>query len=46
MKLLEPSQLRPINVADFRKSLKGVKPSVSSSDLQQYVDWDKLYGSN
>lgn len=39
-------QIRPMSVVDFHKSLKSAKPSVSQDDLQHYIDWNKLFGSN
>ncbi|CAJ1969426.1 unnamed protein product [Cylindrotheca closterium] len=35
-----------ISYKHFRKSLKGTKPSVAPSDLIQYEEWDKVYGTN
>jgi SpoVK/Ycf46/Vps4 family AAA+-type ATPase len=35
----------PISYKHFRRSLRGMKPSVGPMDLVQYLEWDKLYGS-
>jgi SpoVK/Ycf46/Vps4 family AAA+-type ATPase len=35
----------PIAYKHFRRSLKGMKPSVAPSDLVQYEEWDQTYGS-
>ncbi|CAF4788353.1 unnamed protein product, partial [Rotaria sp. Silwood2] len=37
--------VRGISADDFIKSLKAIRPSVSESDLKQYEDWNKTYGS-
>ncbi|CAF4948101.1 unnamed protein product, partial [Rotaria sp. Silwood1] len=37
--------VRGISLEDFVKSLKAIRPSVSESDLKQYEDWNKAYGS-
>jgi fidgetin-like protein 1 len=34
-----------ITFKHFKRSLKGTKPSVAPSDLVQYEEWDKIYGS-
>uniref|UniRef100_A0A1A9WM79 AAA+ ATPase domain-containing protein n=1 Tax=Glossina brevipalpis TaxID=37001 RepID=A0A1A9WM79_9MUSC len=38
--------LRCVNVDDFHSALNKVLPSVSQQDLQQYLDWNKIYGSS
>ena len=35
----------PISYKNFRQSLRGMNPSVAPSDLVQYEEWDKTYGS-
>ena len=35
----------PISYKHFQKSLRGTRPSVAQSDLKQYVEWDKTYGT-
>ncbi|XP_050312839.1 fidgetin-like protein 1 [Anthonomus grandis grandis] len=42
---IRASQVRPLEMADFRCSLERVKPSVSQNDLVHYVSWNKTYGS-
>ncbi|XP_058819248.1 fidgetin-like protein 1 isoform X2 [Topomyia yanbarensis] len=37
--------VRPVCYADFKNALGRVRASVSQNDLQQYVQWDRLYGS-
>ncbi|XP_023295027.2 fidgetin-like protein 1 [Lucilia cuprina] len=38
--------LRPVEKEDFFTALKKIRPSVSQSDLNQYVEWNKTYGSS
>ncbi|XP_037823257.1 fidgetin-like protein 1 [Lucilia sericata] len=38
--------LRPVEKEDFYTALKKIRPSVSQSDLNQYVEWNKTYGSS
>ncbi|XP_065355866.1 fidgetin-like protein 1 [Calliphora vicina] len=38
--------LRPVIKDDFHTALKNIRPSVSQSDLKQYVEWNKTYGSS
>lgn len=35
----------PISNSHFRRALRAMKPSVASSDLKPYEDWDDLYGT-
>jgi SpoVK/Ycf46/Vps4 family AAA+-type ATPase len=42
---ISPDQVRPVTVDDFRSALTRVRASVSPHDLDNYVAWDKLYGS-
>ncbi|XP_055858488.1 fidgetin-like protein 1 isoform X2 [Episyrphus balteatus] len=37
--------VRPVQVNDFHLALKRVKASVSEKDLQQYADWNRIYGA-
>jgi SpoVK/Ycf46/Vps4 family AAA+-type ATPase len=37
-------QVRPIEVADFIRSLKRVKSSVADKDLSIYEEWDRQFG--
>lgn len=41
-----PDKIRPINLDDFKASLKYIRPSVLSESLQQYEDWAQKYGSS
>ncbi|CAF1460385.1 unnamed protein product [Rotaria sp. Silwood1] len=45
IELLSSEEVRGISLEDFVKSLKAIRPSVSESDLKQYEDWNKAYGS-
>jgi SpoVK/Ycf46/Vps4 family AAA+-type ATPase len=42
---VEVKDVPPISFKHFRRSLKGMKPSVAPSDLVQYEEWDQNYGS-
>ena len=42
---VEVNDVPPISYKHFRQSLRGMKPSVAPSDLVQYEEWDKVYGS-
>ncbi|MFX1237872.1 MAG: AAA family ATPase [Promethearchaeota archaeon] len=39
-------KVRPINLEDFKKTLKKVKPMTSDSSLKHYQDWAEEYGEN
>ncbi|KAK6624231.1 hypothetical protein RUM44_011090 [Polyplax serrata] len=41
---INPSDVRPLNSSDFKSALCRIKSSVSESDLDVYVTWDKQYG--
>ena len=38
-------QVRPIDFSDFAKAMSQVRASVSSVDLQGYLDWNEKFGS-
>jgi SpoVK/Ycf46/Vps4 family AAA+-type ATPase len=42
---LEVDQIRPLNVEDFKESLKNVKQTVNPGDLEKFMEWNKLFGS-
>ena len=42
---VEAADVPPISFKHFRQSLRSMKPSVAPSDLVQYEEWDKVYGS-
>eukprot|EP00002_Diphylleia_rotans_P035309 TRINITY_DN7691_c0_g3_i3.p1 TRINITY_DN7691_c0_g3~~TRINITY_DN7691_c0_g3_i3.p1 ORF type:complete len:120 (+),score=16.77 TRINITY_DN7691_c0_g3_i3:263-622(+) len=42
---ISASSVRPISLPDFEAAMKQVRASVSQKDLQQYVDWNQLFGS-
>ena len=37
--------MRPISIIDFDKALTQVRASVSTRDLQLYIDWNSQFGS-
>jgi fidgetin-like protein 1 len=37
-------QIRPIEVIDFKASLKTIRPSVSKEGLKEYEDWARQFG--
>ena len=45
IKSISSEDIRPINVSDFDNALKQVKASVSTKDLELYLEWDNQYGS-
>ncbi|XWS08304.1 hypothetical protein CRYUN_Cryun41cG0068200 [Craigia yunnanensis] len=42
---LEPEDLRPVALQDFKNALKKVRPSVSQKELVAYVEWNAKFGS-
>jgi SpoVK/Ycf46/Vps4 family AAA+-type ATPase len=42
---IDINDVPPISFKHFKRSLKGTRPSVAPSDLIQYEEWDKFYGS-
>lgn len=42
---IEANTVRPISIKDFEAALVQVRPSVSPSDLEQYLDWNATFGS-
>lgn len=42
---IEMEKVRHITSRDFDEALNNVRPSVSRSDLDVYIDWDRTYGS-
>ncbi|CAL8076354.1 unnamed protein product [Calicophoron daubneyi] len=45
IQMIACDEVPPVGMADFRAALNQVKPSVSTSDLDCYVKWNKQYGS-
>jgi SpoVK/Ycf46/Vps4 family AAA+-type ATPase len=45
LRSLRESDVPPINREHFEEALQSVSCSVSQGDLQQYVDWNALYGT-
>ncbi|KAL5290672.1 FIGNL1 family protein [Megaselia abdita] len=43
--LFDIQNLRKVNLNDFLAAIRQVKSSVSSKDLQQYVNWNRTYGT-
>jgi len=37
-------QIRPIELDDFRASLRTIRPSVGKDGLKEYEDWARQYG--
>ena len=44
VQVMDPSQVRPIQLTDFLDSLKRVRCSVPRDAIQKYEDWNKKYG--
>ncbi|RZF36879.1 hypothetical protein LSTR_LSTR004567 [Laodelphax striatellus] len=45
IEFISHDQVKPIGMNDFKSALSRVRSSVSPSDLDSYLEWDKLYGS-
>lgn len=45
VKEVRVEQLRGTGFSDFMKALKTVKATVAEKDIQQYVEWNEIYGS-
>jgi len=45
MMSINADEVPPISYKHFRRSLRGMNPSVAQSDLQVYLDWNDKYGS-
>ncbi|KAJ8910358.1 hypothetical protein NQ315_004974 [Exocentrus adspersus] len=43
---IQAAEVRPLIMDDFEKAFSRVKSSVSPKDLEQYISWNKIYGSN
>ncbi|ALC39236.1 CG3326 [Drosophila busckii] len=43
--VIDAQQLAAVTMGDFESALKHVSKSVSASDVEQYVEWNKTYGS-
>ena len=41
---IEEEEVRAINMDDFTKSIKEIKPSASKLDLREYEKWKNKYG--
>lgn len=37
-------QIRPIELGDFKASLRTIRPSVSKEGLKEYEDWATKFG--
>ena len=44
VKRCSASKMRPINVKDFRESLKKIRKSVANSTLEAYEKWNQEFG--
>lgn len=45
MEHIDLRDVRPVCYADFESALRRVRSSVSPNDLEQYLVWDRTYGS-
>lgn len=43
---VDVADVPPIAYKHFRQALRGMMPSVAPSDLDQYIEWDRTYGSH
>lgn len=43
--MIDVNDMRALNYSDFQVALQRVRASVSSNDLQHYIEWDQTYGS-
>ncbi|KAI0988059.1 hypothetical protein GJ496_002113 [Pomphorhynchus laevis] len=41
----KPTEIRPILLADFDKSLRRIRPSLSKDVIASYIDWNRKYGA-
>lgn len=44
LKQLSVSRIRPISRQDFAQALRKIRPSVTPSTIQKYVDWNRTFG--
>lgn len=42
---IQPEEVRPLVMEDFEKAFLRVKSSVSTKDLDQLMDWNRIFGS-
>ena len=42
---VDANDIPPISYKHFRKSLRGMNPSVAESDLDAYIEWNNTYGN-
>jgi SpoVK/Ycf46/Vps4 family AAA+-type ATPase len=42
---VSPDQVRPIGIEDFRDAMSQVRASVSTADLDLFLDWNSKFGS-
>ncbi|KNH05507.1 hypothetical protein XU18_3478 [Perkinsela sp. CCAP 1560/4] len=45
LKSVTVNEVRPINVEDFEKAVRTIRPTVSDIEIQRYTDWNGKYGS-
>lgn len=43
---IHAADVRPVNMKDFETAFQRVKSSVAEKDLDQYIKWNKTYGSD
>lgn len=44
LKQLSVSRIRPLSRQDFIQSLRKIRPSVTSSTLDDYIKWNRQFG--
>jgi spastin len=44
LKELSVSRIRPVSREDFVQALKKIRPSVTPSTLEKYVNWNRTFG--
>lgn len=43
---INADDVRPVNMEDFEQAFLRVKSSVGEKDLDQYITWNRTYGSD
>jgi len=44
LKQLSVSRIRPVSRQDFVEALRKIRPSVTPSTLEKYVEWNHTFG--
>jgi hypothetical protein len=42
---LSPSAMRPIQLLDFKRASKQVRPSVTAADIHFHEEWNRKHGA-